>query len=206
MAYNYDVFLSYNRSHFPHGNWVRNAFFPLFESYLSEALNKDVEIFIDTEAISSGQAWEAKIRQALIHSRVMVSVFSTAYFRSEYCKKEFAAIDYRQRKCGYMTVDNPNGLIVPLKIFDGDLFPKYITANTHIQDFNRFALDGIETSRPPIYFEFQEELKKWTEHVRIAHENSPEWNEDWKQPNWIDDSWTDLSKLNGITSKTAPTL
>jgi hypothetical protein len=47
MEYEYDVFLSYNRK-FPHGEWVDDIFFPLFKSYLDEALNKDVKIFKDS--------------------------------------------------------------------------------------------------------------------------------------------------------------
>lgn len=154
MSYQYDIFLSYNRK-FPHGDWVNDIFLPFFKSYLEDALNlREVKIFIDIDEIKSGQAFDAKIKNALIHSKIMVSIFSPAYFLSEWCKKEFAIIDYRQRQCGYLTVENPNGLIVPIKIFDGEHFPEYVNEIFQITDFNKFSRIGIQTSNTPLFVEF----------------------------------------------------
>lgn len=102
MAYKYDVFLSYKRKTFL-GEWVHNEFCRFFQVYLEEALGYDVDIFIDTEEIINGEAWKRKIESALIHSKVMVSICSSNYFNSEWCIKEFAFMDYRQIKHGYMT-------------------------------------------------------------------------------------------------------
>ena len=204
MAYQYDVFLSYNRK-FPHGDWVNDIFYPLFKPYLEEALNiKSVKIFKDTTDIKSGQAWEKKIKNAVIHSKIMVSIFSPAYFNSEWCKREFAIMDYRQRQCGFLTIENPNGLIIPLKIFDGEHFPEYANS-LQIFDCNNFNRVGA-VKQSPLYIEFQGMLQKWVEDVAIAYNNVPEWNDAWKHADWINKSWVDLDRLNSSSSKKPPTL
>ena len=206
MAYKYDVFLSYNRK-YPHGKWVMETFYPFFKSFIEEALNiEDANIFIDSEEIKSGQAWDAKIKDALIHSRVMVSILSPAYFNSLWCKKEFAVLDYRQRRCGYMTTDNPNGIIVPIKIFDGEHFPDYVNEGIQISDFNKFLRIGLESSPTPLFIEFQDHLIDWINSVAHAYNNAPEWNDEWKTDEWIEKSWEDLDKLKSIASKKPPAL
>jgi hypothetical protein len=203
MAYKYDVFLSYNRK-FPHGKWVNETFYQFFKSYLEDALNiRETRIFKDTDEIYSGQAWDLKIKNALIHSKIMVCVLSPAYFQSEWCKKEFAIMDYRQVQSGFLTIDNPNGLIVPIKIFDGEHFPPYANS-LQIADFNKFSRLGLE--KTPLYTDFQEHLLAWMPNVTHAYNNAPEWNNDWKHPGWIEKSWNDLDKLNSSPSKKPPTL
>jgi hypothetical protein len=206
MAYEYDVFLSYNRK-YPHGKWVNENFYPLFKSYLEDALDiKEVKIFKDIEEIKSGQAWDSKIKSALLHSRIMVSIFSPAYFHSEWCKKEFAVIDYRQRRSGYQTVENPNGLIVPIKIFDGEHFPDYVNQTLQISDFNKYSRLGIDTSPTPLFVEFQDNLILWIKSVAHAYTNAPDWNEEWKNPDWINKSWENIDRLSGTSSKKPPIL
>jgi TIR domain-containing protein len=206
MAYQYDVFLSYNRK-YPHGKWVNETFYPFFKSYLEDALNiKEVKIFKDTDDIKSGQAWPAKIKNALIHSRILVCILSPAYFHSEWCKKEFAIIDYRQRQCGYMTTENPNGLIVPIKIFDGEHFPEYVNDELQIDDFNRFLRIGIELAATPLYIEFQDRLIAWVDSVAHAYNHAPPWNNNWVHPDWIEESWRNLDQLSSTSSKKPPKL
>lgn len=204
MSYQYDIFLSYKRPK-PESKWVDETFYPKFVEYICEALNKDAVIFKDTDEIKTGQTWDLKIKSALIHSKIMVSVFSAAYFRSEWCKKEFAFMDYRQKQCGLSTIENPNGLIVPIKIFDGEHFPEYAN-RLQISDFNKFYRDSLHLTNSPVYIDFQDRLDIFVQDVALAYNNAPEWNEEWKQPEWISNAWKGIEKLNGLSDKTNPKL
>ncbi len=205
MSYKYDVFLSYNCK-FPQGNWVNDIFYPFFKPFLEDALNvREVRIFKDTVEITSGQAWEARIKDALIHSRIMVSIVSPAYFLSEWCKKEFAFMDFRQRACNFMTVKNPNGLIVPLKISDGDNFSDYVKA-FQIEHFNDYFRIGPGFEKTIRHVDMQEKLLDWVNEVANAHRNAPEWNDEWLHPDWFSNAWQNLDELNSSIPKTPPTL
>jgi hypothetical protein len=135
----------------------------------------------------------------------MVSVLSPSYFNSDWCKKEFAFMDYRQRKSGYLSQDNPNGLIVPLKIRDGEHFPDYLKT-IQIANFNNYLRVGEGFRKTPLYVEFQGKLQDWVEDVKHAYNLAPEWNEDWKHPDWINKAWEDLDKLKGSPTKNHPVL
>jgi len=181
-------------------------FFPLFKSFLEESIIKeDVKIFMDIGEIEGGQAWEMKIKDALIHSRIMVSVLSPTYFFSEWCRKEFAVMDYRQRQCDYLSINNPNGLIVPLKIHDGEHFSDYVKS-IQIADFNDYYLVGKGFQKTILYVEFQRKLKKWIEEVVLAYNHAPSWDVSWKHPDWINKAWEDLDKLNNLKTKNQPVL
>src|ERR1700749_1115042 len=45
--------------------------------------------FFDDKGISHGSAWQPTLNQALATCRVLICVYSPAYFISEYCGKEF---------------------------------------------------------------------------------------------------------------------
>lgn len=206
MAYEYDVFISY-RCKFPHGRWVIDTFLPLFKPFLEDALNvKEVKIFVDVEDIKSGQAWDSKIRNALIRSRILIPILSPAYFHSDWCKREFAFIDYRQIRCGYMTDENPDALIVPIRIFDGDSFPQYVKGRVQIRDFTNFSRVGIEGAQVPRYIEFQDNLLSWVNDVALAYNRAPVWNDEWMNPEWIENSWQNLDQLDIAKSTQAPIL
>src|SRR5262245_31960098 len=94
MAYEYDIFLSYNRQH-PHGTWVNEVLYPLLIPYVQDALNRNIRVFKDDREILTGAEWERTIMKALLNSRVMVAVLSPTYFLSEWCRREFQTIHYR---------------------------------------------------------------------------------------------------------------
>ncbi len=182
MAYQYDVFLSYSRMPIHH-SWVNDIFLELFEPYLTETLNQKVRIFKDDKEIESGQDWSNRIKSALAHSKCMISIYTPAYFRSEWCVKEFAIMDYRQQQLGFTTLDDPRRLILPINIFDGVHFPKYATRFQYV-DFRDFIWKGIEKTQP--YIDFQRELLTWVEQVAKAINECPDWNADWLQDEWLE--------------------
>jgi len=184
MDYQYDVFLSYNRK-FPYGQWVDEIFYPLFLPYLEDAVNRDVSVFKDTEKTRVGSAWPQRLKNAIAHSRCMVSIFSPSYFRSKWCMKEFWIMYHRQRQLGYLTVENPGGLIVPVNISDGEHFPSYAKELQMLdcRDFNRIG-EGVKKTE--LYIDFQGVLQQWVVDAAAAVKNAPQWDPGWLTPEWLD--------------------
>jgi hypothetical protein len=204
MAYEYDIFLSYNRK-YPHGEWVNEIFYPLFKSYVDEALNKDVRIFKDAQEIQTGNDWRLKIRNALIKSKVMVSIFSPSYFRSEWCMREFSAIYYRQKSLGFLTLQNPTGLIVPIKIFDGEHFPEYANELQILNciEFNRVG-PGVKNTN--LYIDLQGKLQDWVSDVAAAFDKAPDFDSQWMNEDWVEKAFRALSIEELPTVINPPTL
>jgi len=204
MAYEYDIFLSYNRQ-FPYGEWVNEIFYPLFKPYIDEALNKDVKIFKDSEEIKTGNDWTLKIRNALIKSRMMVSIFTPAYFRSEWCMREFSTIYYRQKSLGFLTLQNPTGLIVPVKIFDGQHFPEYAC---NLQMLNCIAYNrvGAGVKQTPLYIDLQGKLQDWVNDVADAFDKTPDFNSEWMNEDWVEKPFEKMNTVKLPTVINPPTL
>lgn len=186
MAYKFDIFLSYNRKH-PHGQWVNDIFYPLFIPYVEDALNRRISVFKDDREILSGANWERTILSSLLKSRIMVPVLSPSYFMSEWCMREFQVMHYRQIQLGYMTNDNPSGIIVPLTINDGDYFPECVKSIQILDCKNYFRVgDGFKAT--PRFVELQDKLLRWADEVAHAINIAPTWSTDWSNENWITDS------------------
>lgn len=117
--YQYDVFISCRRPN-PVGGWVKNHFHPLLVEWLSQAMPYEPEIFIDAEGIETSDDWPLKLRQALLGSRCLVTVWSADYFRSAWCMAEWKSMAKREDLLGYRTPENPSGLVYPVVFFDGE--------------------------------------------------------------------------------------
>ena len=187
MGYKWDVFISYRRMPIPK-RWMEEMFLPFFKDHLGEALGgREVKIFKDTDGIEGGANWSNNIKNALATSRCLVPILIPSYFHSEWCTKEIAVIHYRQEQLGFTTVNNPNGLIVPLKIHDGDFFPK-IAQELQISDFNEFYRVGAGVESTDLYVRLQDKLLVWIESVAKAINRAPDWNPDWLTDEWLETS------------------
>ncbi len=172
MDYTYDIFLSYTRKH-PHSQWVNEIFYPLFVPYVEDALNSKINIFKDDNEIRSGSDWEKVILNSLLQSRIMVPILSPSYFMSEWCKREFQVFHYRQIKQGFMSAQNPYGLIVPIRINDGDFFPDCVKKIQSLDCRNHFRIgEGFKSTAR--YVELQDKLIYWANEVAQAILNSNE--------------------------------
>lgn len=187
MDYMYDVFISYRQARL-FGRWVHETFLELFEDYLAEALNKPkAAIFIDREEIRSGETLPARIKVALAHSRCMVAIWVPSYFHSPWCQRELSTMLRREHLLGYRTPGKPGGLVLPIRLFDGEYFPEF---TKHILQFDctRFARVGNGFLDSPRYLEFQDKLITWVSDVAQTIKSAPNW-----QPSWLDDpSFDDL--------------
>ncbi|MBV8856833.1 MAG: toll/interleukin-1 receptor domain-containing protein [Acidobacteria bacterium] len=84
-------------------------------------LEPGVTGFMDKESIPAGKDWRPEVERALSECRVFLSVYSPAYFISEYCGKEWQAFRGRQDAyVGGLPADAPDdprrnpGLSVPI--------------------------------------------------------------------------------------------
>ena len=193
MSYQYDVFLSYSRTP-TQAQWVNEIFLQLFRDFLTDAVNiRELRIFQDTEAIGSSDAWPERIRNALAHSKSMVCIWSPAYFNSEWCLREFAAMRHREQELSLRSLSNPAGLVSPLKIFDGEFFPDY-TTSYQCEDYRNFFRVGEAFTKTPPYCDFQTSLQNWVVKVADVIRNAPAWSADWLTPAWLDEPYVKLPK------------
>jgi TIR domain len=183
MDYKYDVFISYKSYS---KEWVRDVFFPPFEFYLREIYDDNVKIFVDWEGIEGGNAWSNRLKNALAHSKCLLPILLPTYFESEWCKKEFAVMEHRSKQYKLCTLDTPEGLIVPISIFDGDCFPASVR-DLQIVDYENFfqpnvsGYTGLEK-----YSDFQNEVKKLAYTVAKAIRIATVWESDWLNDEWLE--------------------
>ncbi|HWR80179.1 MAG TPA: toll/interleukin-1 receptor domain-containing protein, partial [Pseudomonas sp.] len=93
----YDFFFSYRRADF--GAQMREFFTDLSEEVRKlRGLDKyDNIAFFDQENIETGDNWDAALLNALQQSKVLVPLYSPAYFKSEYCGKEWQSFHLRRQ-------------------------------------------------------------------------------------------------------------
>lgn len=185
MSYEYDVFISYKTGKV-YGRWVEEVFFDFFKEYLDQSLGRPSKIFIDKSGIYDGDSWPARIKKAIAKSKCLVAILSPLYFQSEWCKKEFAAILYRENKLGLKTLQNPNGLLSAIILHDGDMFPKIIKDNVQCRMWHDYALVGKGFENTDTFIHFQGELLSYATNIATIIENAPPYCETWLSEEWLD--------------------
>ena len=195
MAYVHDVFVSYMHDA-QMGSWVHDHLLPFVSTFVGNALNRPATLFVDRTGIATGDSWPLKLQQAIAQSRCLIPIWSPLYFHSEWCRRECAAMLYREAETGFRTVANPHGLVVPVNVFDGQFFPKRAKQIEWL-DCQRFWVIGDGFSRTERYVEFQDVLRSWATEVATVIENAPAW-----QSAWTDDAWlqVDDADLKPISS------
>ena len=194
MAYEYDVFISY-KSGGIFGDWVHKTFLKNFKDFLENALNRDVNLFVDESEILSGEAWSERIKGALIQSRCLIPILSPTYFRSEWCYCEYNAFREREKRLGYGTTHNSGGLMVPVRIFDGEHFPDFAKK---IQSFNCIDFFGTPEifNKTPEYHKFERLMMKWVQKDLVeCINNAPPWSDKFEM--WVEKS---IEKIQQSTS------
>jgi hypothetical protein len=184
MSYEWDVFLSYLREP-PSGSWVNDHFLPHFRWTLGNALNKKARVFYDRTNIHPGQKWPKMLRQALSRSRCLVGIWSPLYFQSDWCLNECAVMLHREKNLGYGTNNNPDGLVIGVKVDDGDHFPPYASESQYA-DFETFFLDGPAFRQSPLFLDFQPAVRALANEVARIANNVPAWSPDWETDPWLE--------------------
>jgi hypothetical protein len=184
MVYQHDIFLSYNHDE-QMGNWVHEHLKPFMISFVGNAINRPVDIFIDREGIATGESWPLRLRNALAHSRCLVAVWSPLYFHSEWCRKECETILRRETQYDYRTASNPSGLVIPINVFDGEFFPDKVK-NIQWLDCKKHWVIGDGFAKTERYIEFQDLLRNWAIDVAKIITEAPPWEENWLSEDWQD--------------------
>jgi hypothetical protein len=190
MAYENDVFLSYLTEK-PSGTWVHEHFLPYFRHQLGNALNRPSAIFVDREGIHSGQKWPNRLKQALATSRCLVGIWSPLYFQSEWCRNECGIMHHREVALGFGTNEQPDGLLVGVRVNDGVHFPDY-ARDTNYVDFEKYFVDGPGFSRSELHVDFQRAIVPFAQDVARIVQLAPEWSPEWLTPPWIDEIIAEL--------------
>jgi hypothetical protein len=203
MAYEFDVFLSYQHNPLVI-KWLDETFLPLAENLLADVIHRKASIFRDTTAIQAGQAWEMRVKSALASSRVIIPILTPMYFQSEICVKELAVFQHRQQMLGYQTVHNPNGLIIPVGIRDGECFPQYVSQIQYLNcnDHNRV---GSSFQATESYQILQNKLHPWIDQVGHVINTVPDWHNDWMNDDWLENPYVSANVVS-LISYTPPTL
>ncbi len=184
--YLHDIFLSYSNQP-PFRDWVRDSFRPLFQGYLTDALQHKANVFFDRDGIAPGEAWPERLKKALAASRCLVTVWTGMYFQSDWCWYECSLMLHREQQLGYRTVTNPAGLIFPVVASDGDSLPSHVSTIQHI-DLSKFARVGAGFARTTRYIKFQDVLGEWVPKVAAAVKAAPPWCHDWLAQDWLDEA------------------
>ncbi|MBB3841068.1 hypothetical protein FHS57_005089 [Runella defluvii] len=188
MAYKYEVFISYRHESLSR-DWIHKWFLQTFKDHFESLFQKEQGIiFIDTSEILSGTHWESKIRDALLHSKLMISFWTPKYFSPDsYGLKELAFIDYRQKR---LNLGVEKSLVIPIRLrgeYTSTSYLQYINFEPHL---------SIPRGKPPRSLE--KEIKKLANEVfeRLAH--VPEWQDDLASEHWITEAESHIPVVKSI--------
>ena len=182
MAYEYDVFLSYRSKS---RDWVQKIFLPDFQHYLEESI-RNATIFVDWHDVMPGDAWAARLKRGLAHSRCLVSLLTSRYFESDWCTKEFAVFENRSRQNGLLTTEAPSGLILPLALDSRERFPA-VLGDIQMPDWDYYYSASVKGYKKiKKYQKLQDELKILARNVARRIRLAPPWNPDWLQDDWLE--------------------
>lgn len=165
MAYVYDAFFSYRRN--VESNFWHERLKDKIKFWLDDALNKDAQIFFDTEDIPLGALWREEIGSALLASKCLICVWSPKYFQSDWCVAEWQTFEERSKKYD-------KRLVLGANFSDGDHYPAEAKERLY-KDFRPWALTipAFWDSEKAIDFEDQA-IKPFVEKVAEAVNSAPD--------------------------------
>lgn len=190
MAYQYDVFLSYPRTKSA-GEWVRNHFHHLLVECLEDELAERPRVFFD-ETMTIGTRWPENIRSALLHSRMLVAVWTPTYFKSDWCMAEWMSMLERERLLGLGTGDQP-GLVFPVTYSDGKHFHPIARNTQSREDFKPYTCPVPILQSTALFVEFHAKMRSLAAEIAQRLDEIPEWQPDWPIKVWDPEPQTALS-------------
>lgn len=185
MAYEYDVFISYRSKS---RAWLRELFLPEFQYYLEEEVGNNLRIFVDWHDVETGDAWELRLKRGLLKSKCLISLLMPSYFESDWCTREFAVFEHRSIRHGLLSLEQPNGLIVPISLHGSMTrpFPTSIT-DKQILDYQKYYYPNYEGFRKRKKYQlFTDDLKQLVKKVARVIQYAPDWNPDWQNDDWFE--------------------
>lgn len=167
--YEYDVFISYQRSATDISAWIRHHFHPRLTEVLDNNRYEDVRVFFDDQ-VRVGARWPAELTSALQRSRVLVPVCSPKYFRDEWCLSEWHSMAARE--------EGGRTLIYPVIFCDSRHFPAWAHARRP-RDLQQWNHPFEHFQATPAYLDFNQKIKQIAVELEELIERAPEWRSDW---------------------------
>lgn len=174
--YEYDVFISYRRAGGSF-KWLMNNFHPRLVDCLADQLPHEPRVFLARQ-MERGVFWPQELEHALLHAKVLVSIYTPMYFQSAWCMAEWKTMREREKLLGLGTPERSRGLIYPILFSDSENFPEEARYRSW-WDFKPWAMPD------PVY----QETKEWIGFHRqvegVAIELArllprvPPWQPDW---------------------------
>jgi hypothetical protein len=197
MPYEHHVFISYARGEM-WTPYVKNVFLPRLNAYLENEigfLQKGVPLAFFDEQIEMGAHWDPLLKHKVACSTVMVCLFSANYFKSVWCRREMALMLEREQHCGLHGNGDNYGLVIPVRLGDGDTFPDLASRVQH-RDFEDYADPDIEgTPRASELNKLIQALAKTiAKTIKQANPCCPDWQ------NFTGDAYFDLLEHKPLTT------
>jgi hypothetical protein len=172
----YDVFLSYSRKGGSPG-WVHHHFLPKLRDCLTDEIGYVPTIFVD-QGMAVGSRWPDELANALRRSKILVSIYSPQYFRSEWCVAEWHSMADRERMLGLTSPELTTGLIFPVLYSDSQNFPEYG------RDRMWHDMKGLDRPEPGFqgtadWHEFHKRMRTIAVDVERLLLQAPPWQPEW---------------------------
>ena len=177
MAYEYDIFLSYPRKG-QVSTWVHNHFFPLLRECLDGQLVQEPRIFVD-ETQPTGVQWPDNIREALLHSRLLVAVWTPPYFRSPWCLAEWTSMLERESALTQAGHNPQRGLVYPVIYSDGDHFDPRAKDTQVQRNLSAFTYPYPCFKHSVAYLPFHDAMMDIAGEIETHLAEIPEWEAGW---------------------------
>jgi hypothetical protein len=174
--YEFDVFLSYSRKGGSLG-WVHHHFYPKLRDCLTDETGEEPKIFVD-EHMGPGKRWTIDLERALGRSKLLVSIYSPQYFRSEWCLAEWKSMAAREELLGLASPDLTQGLIIPILYSDSRNFPEY-GRDRMWHDMKGLDLPDLMFQQTTDWLKFHNKMRRIAENLADLLTKVPEWRPDW---------------------------
>lgn len=177
MSYKYDIFISYKRNP-DTKKWIDIHFIPSLERHLEEQLGRRPTCFVDSN-IQAGTDWRGHLSHALGNSKIIIILWSQSYLTSEWCTYEVAHMMEREVRCGFRTIEKPDGIIFPVIIHGGDTLPTGFSPiqKLEIQDCFNLRM-SMESPKARI---LDDKLNMLSKQIARAIGNVPDWQPQWQE-------------------------
>lgn len=167
-GYRYRVFVSYSRT--PSAmRWVRNLVVPTLRDYIHDQLGGKDTVF-DDQRLRDGMDFEEQLYENLASSALLVPILTAAYFESEWCRREFAAMREREDSLGFRKNGNPRSLIVPIYLSGRSRFPG-CCQKIHCVDFWKYNNPDLAEGTQ-LRAEFNSAIQDWSGSVVRAWDDT----------------------------------
>lgn len=176
MSYQHDIFISYRRDDLTRA-WIDKIFIPPLSSHIFYELGSHPKFYID-EQLESGTTWPLSLGTALGTAKTIIPLWSKTYLNSIWCTCEISHMLEREIKTGFRTLQQPDGLVFPTIIHDGETMPINLSSiqKVEIQDFFNVKMSPDSPKAELL----TDKLKPLGKAIARSIGNAPVWQADWK--------------------------